>query len=196
MLATIAACKIRNFSIFLKEPENLLFAYWEYHGSDFAADAARMAADPVTRDWWALTDPCQALKRRALGERRALFFLGDLQVLEQRGSDWLQDRCRQEFRLRTDTKPFLGPLCRPLSRPFLPFGEPSRSAQLGRTKCWMLLCPLHVDFVEEPPVVAAALWICSAVSAADSCLFALCGEDRRREGDKLRQFSQILGGGG
>ena len=59
MLATIAACQIRNFSIFLKEPENLLFAYWEYHGSDFAADAARMAADPVTRDWWALTDPCQ-----------------------------------------------------------------------------------------------------------------------------------------
>jgi len=59
VLATIAACQIRNFSIFLKEPENLLFAYWEYHGSDFAADAARMAADPVTRDWWALTDPCQ-----------------------------------------------------------------------------------------------------------------------------------------
>ena len=42
VLATIAACQIRNFSIFLKEPENLLFAYWEYHGSDFAADAARM----------------------------------------------------------------------------------------------------------------------------------------------------------
>jgi L-rhamnose mutarotase len=59
VLTTIAACQIRNFSIFLKEPENLLFAYWEYHGSDFAADAARMAADPVTRDWWALTDPCQ-----------------------------------------------------------------------------------------------------------------------------------------
>ena len=59
VLATIAACEIRNFSIFLKEPENLLFAYWEYHGSDLAADAARMAADPVTREWWALTDPCQ-----------------------------------------------------------------------------------------------------------------------------------------
>ena len=59
VLATIAACQIRNFSIFLKEPENLLFAYWEYHGSDFTSDAARMAADPVTRDWWALTDPCQ-----------------------------------------------------------------------------------------------------------------------------------------
>jgi hypothetical protein len=56
--------------------------------------------------------------------------------------------------------------------------------------------PVHVDFVEEPPVVAPALWICSTVSGADSCFFALCGEDRRREGDKLRQFSQILGGGG
>src|ERR1700722_10728578 len=31
-----------------------------------------------------------------------------------------------------------------------------------------LLCPVHVDCVEEPPVVAAALWICSAVSGADS----------------------------
>ena len=56
--------------------------------------------------------------------------------------------------------------------------------------------PLHVDFVEEPPVVAPALWICSAVSEADSCRFASCGEDRRREGDELRQFPQILGGGG
>ena len=37
----------------------LLFAYWEYHGEDFAADAATMAADPITREWWKLTDPCQ-----------------------------------------------------------------------------------------------------------------------------------------
>lgn len=59
VLATISACHIRNFSIFLREPEMLLFAYWEYHGVDFAADAARMAADSVTGDWWALTDPCQ-----------------------------------------------------------------------------------------------------------------------------------------
>jgi L-rhamnose mutarotase len=59
VLATITACNIRNFSIFLRRPENLLFAYWEYHGDDFAADAARMAADPVTRDWWAITEPCQ-----------------------------------------------------------------------------------------------------------------------------------------
>ena len=59
VLKMISACQIRNYSIFLKEPENLLFGYWEYHGSDFAADAARMAADPETQKWWALTDPCQ-----------------------------------------------------------------------------------------------------------------------------------------
>jgi L-rhamnose mutarotase len=59
VLATITACNIRNFSIFLREPENFLFAYWEYHGDDFAADARKMAVDPVTREWWALTDPCQ-----------------------------------------------------------------------------------------------------------------------------------------
>ena len=59
ILKAISDSNIKNYTIFLKEPENFLFAYWEYHGSDFAADAARMAADPVTRDWWALTDPCQ-----------------------------------------------------------------------------------------------------------------------------------------
>ena len=59
VLDTITACNIRNFSIFLRKPENLLFACWEYHGDDFSADARKMAADPVTRDWWALTDPCQ-----------------------------------------------------------------------------------------------------------------------------------------
>ncbi len=45
VLATISACQIRNYSIFLKQPENILFATWEYHGADFAADMARMAAD-------------------------------------------------------------------------------------------------------------------------------------------------------
>ena len=59
ILDQISVCNIRNYTIFLREPENLLFGYWEYHGTDFAADAARMAAHPKTRDWWALTDPCQ-----------------------------------------------------------------------------------------------------------------------------------------
>ena len=72
VLATLSACKIRNYSIFLREPENLLFAYWEYHGADFAADARKMASDPTTQRWWTLTDPCQApFESRAEGENWA-----------------------------------------------------------------------------------------------------------------------------
>ncbi|MBM3523722.1 MAG: L-rhamnose mutarotase [Alphaproteobacteria bacterium] len=59
ILQRISACGIRNYSIFLKEPENILFGYWEYHGTDFAADAARMAADPRTQEWWKVCGPCQ-----------------------------------------------------------------------------------------------------------------------------------------
>ena len=59
ILALISACNITNYSIFLKEPENLLFGYWEYVGNDFAADMARMAADPTTQRWWAVCKPCQ-----------------------------------------------------------------------------------------------------------------------------------------
>jgi L-rhamnose mutarotase len=69
VLATIAACGIRNYTIFLKEPENLLFAYFEYHGTDFAADSAKMAADPKTQEWWAVCMPMQApLETRGEGE--------------------------------------------------------------------------------------------------------------------------------
>ncbi len=69
ILAMISACNIRNYTIFLKEPENLLFAYWEYHGSDFAADSAKMAADPKTQAWWAICMPMQApLATRKEGE--------------------------------------------------------------------------------------------------------------------------------
>lgn len=59
VLRMIGACNIRNYSIYLKEPENLLFGYWEYHGEDFAADAAKMAADPETQRWWDVCMPCQ-----------------------------------------------------------------------------------------------------------------------------------------
>ena len=59
VLELISACNITNYTIFLREPENLLFAYWEYTGTDFAADMARMKADPRMRDWWAITDPMQ-----------------------------------------------------------------------------------------------------------------------------------------
>lgn len=69
ILAKISECNIRNYTIFLREPENLLFGYWEYHGSDFVADAAKMAADPRTQDWWAIAKPMQApLTTRAEGD--------------------------------------------------------------------------------------------------------------------------------
>ncbi|WP_306755302.1 L-rhamnose mutarotase [Paracoccus actinidiae] len=69
VLARIAACNIRNYSIFLKEPENLLFSYFEYHGSDYEADMARMAEDPATQRWWAINKPLQRpLDTRPNGE--------------------------------------------------------------------------------------------------------------------------------
>lgn len=69
VLEMITACGIRNYSIFLKEPENLLFGYWEYHGDDFEADSARMAADPKTQEWWSVCMPCQRpLETRQEGE--------------------------------------------------------------------------------------------------------------------------------
>src|SRR5580704_2333299 len=58
------------------------------------------------------------------------------------------------------------------------------------------LCPVYVDFVEDPSVLAPALGICGDVSEADSWLFASCGEDGRRERNDLRQLSEVLGGGG
>ena len=59
VLQAISDSNIRNYTIFLKEPENLLFAYWEYHGSDLAADVAKMKLVARMRDWWTITDPMQ-----------------------------------------------------------------------------------------------------------------------------------------
>ena len=72
ILAGISACNIRNYSIFLREPENLLFGYWEYHGTDFDADMRQMADDPTTQKWWAICGPMQRpLESRAKGEHWA-----------------------------------------------------------------------------------------------------------------------------
>ncbi|MCX4788494.1 MULTISPECIES: L-rhamnose mutarotase [unclassified Streptomyces] len=57
VLDRLRACNIANYSIFLHG--DLLFSYFEYRGSDFEADMALMAQDPVTQEWWKLTDPCQ-----------------------------------------------------------------------------------------------------------------------------------------
>ena len=55
VLKTIAECNIRNYSIF--DNGELLFAYFEYTGSDFSADMAKMAACPETQRWWAVLFP-------------------------------------------------------------------------------------------------------------------------------------------
>lgn len=67
VLATIAACNIRNYSIF--RHDDLLFAYFEYHGDDYEADMAKMAADPRTQEWWRWTAPMQVpVETREPGE--------------------------------------------------------------------------------------------------------------------------------
>lgn len=67
VLDTIKACNIRNYSIYLKD--DLLFAYFEYMGEDFAADMVKMGADPKTQEWWTIMNPMQQpLETRAKGE--------------------------------------------------------------------------------------------------------------------------------
>ena len=67
VLKMITACNISNYSIFHKD--GLLFAYFEYTGTNFAADMAKMAADPKTQEWWSIMEPMQLpLKTRKEGE--------------------------------------------------------------------------------------------------------------------------------
>ncbi len=69
VLDRLSKSNITNYSIFLREPEMLMFSYWEYTGTDFEADNAAIAADPVTQDWWKICGPMQApLDTRAEGE--------------------------------------------------------------------------------------------------------------------------------
>lgn len=53
----IRECNIHNYSIFLRN--SVLYSYFEYDGADYAADMAKMAADPATREWWSRMGPMQ-----------------------------------------------------------------------------------------------------------------------------------------
>lgn len=65
--AMIKECNIRNYSIYLKD--GYLFSYFEYVGSDYDADMAKMASDPMTQKWWDECKPCQIpLETRNEGE--------------------------------------------------------------------------------------------------------------------------------
>ncbi len=57
ILDMIHACNIRNYSIYLRD--GYLFSYYEYIGDNYEADMAKMAADPLTQEWWAECIPCQ-----------------------------------------------------------------------------------------------------------------------------------------
>jgi L-rhamnose mutarotase len=67
VLKTIADCGIRNYSIYLHG--GMLFAYFEYHGSDYAADMRKMAECEETQRWWAIMKPMQvSIDGTAAGE--------------------------------------------------------------------------------------------------------------------------------
>jgi|SRR6185312_10156799 len=55
--ARLKASNIENYSIF--NHADTLYGYFEYTGTDYAADMAAMGDDPKTQEWWKLTDPCQ-----------------------------------------------------------------------------------------------------------------------------------------
>ena len=62
VLERVRQCRIHNYSIYLRQLDDgytYLFSYFEYAGSDFAADMARMAGDPATQRWWTLCKPMQ-----------------------------------------------------------------------------------------------------------------------------------------
>lgn len=72
VLRMIRECHIRNYSIYLRtlgDGRPWLFSCYEYTGDDYAADMAKMAADPETQRWWSVCMPCQQpLDDRAEGE--------------------------------------------------------------------------------------------------------------------------------
>ena len=62
VVSRLQESNVHNFSIYeaeLEEGKWYLFGYFEYTGDDFEADMKSIAADPKTRQWWQLTDPCQ-----------------------------------------------------------------------------------------------------------------------------------------
>lgn len=69
VLATIQACNLENYSIFLHD--RMVFAYFEYTGEDYDADMAKMEADPITLEWWKHTKPC--FEKYAMSEKSEFY---------------------------------------------------------------------------------------------------------------------------
>lgn len=54
---TLKSCNISNYSIYYHN--GLLFSYYEYTGQNYIEDMLKMNECEKTKEWWALTDPCQ-----------------------------------------------------------------------------------------------------------------------------------------
>jgi L-rhamnose mutarotase len=67
VLEQIKKSNIQNYSIFHKD--GFLFSYFEYVGTDYEADMAKMGEDPNTQAWWKICGPLQQpLETRKPGE--------------------------------------------------------------------------------------------------------------------------------
>jgi len=65
--AKIAECNLRNYSIYVHD--GVAFSYFEYVGTDFEADMAKMAAHGATQKWWDVVKPLMSpLETRKPGE--------------------------------------------------------------------------------------------------------------------------------
>jgi L-rhamnose mutarotase len=61
---------MRNFSIYLRQLDDGtygLFGYYEYDGSDYTGDMAKLAAEKRNIDWLTVTDPMQVPLRGSKG---------------------------------------------------------------------------------------------------------------------------------
>src|SRR5260370_41856236 len=57
VLAKIAECNIRNYSVYVKD--GILFSYFEDHGSDLKSAWSKMAAHAKTQECGAVMEPMQ-----------------------------------------------------------------------------------------------------------------------------------------
>ena len=53
----LSKCNIRNYTIFYRN--GILFAYYEYVGTDFEKDMELRKKDLQTQKWWKILDPMQ-----------------------------------------------------------------------------------------------------------------------------------------
>ena len=56
LLETLKKYHLQNYSIF--QFQDMVFSYFEYAGSDYEADMALLAQEPVMLAWWTYSKPC------------------------------------------------------------------------------------------------------------------------------------------